>query len=50
MLAAVHKVLKIQDLSTGAEGRWTFVSTDRSGTERALEAPAYDCVEHGFFL
>ena len=49
-LAAVYKVLKDRTEVLVLKVRWTFVSTDRSGTEKALEAPAYECVEHGFSL
>ena len=38
-LAAVYKVLKDR---TEVLVRWTFVSTDRSGTEKVLEAPVYE--------
>lgn len=41
-LAAVHKVLKDRTEVLVPKVRWTFVSTDRSGTEKVLEAPVYE--------
>ena len=41
-LAAVHKVLKDRTEVLVLKVRWTFVSTDRSGTEKVLEAPVYE--------
>ena len=48
-LAAVHKVLKDRNEVLVLKVRWTFVSTDRSGTKKVLEAPVLNrCIGNPF--